>query len=769
MNSTKVNYLFLLYLTSLTIFSQGKDFTKFVNPLVGTKNMGHTFPGATTPFGKVQLSPETNLQVMFTDDGKYNPDTYIYCAGYQFSDNTIFGFSHTHLSGTGHSDLGDFLIMPTTGTLNLESGDAKQPKSGYHSQFSHKNEEASVGYYSVLLGDYNIKAELTATDRVGLHQYTFPKSDEAHIILDLVANIYLHEDKNTWTFIRVENDSLITGYKQTNGWARTKFVYFAMQFSKPFKSYGHKKYDHTKYNGFYRKFDEEHNFPEMAGKNIKAYFNFNTSENEKIKIKFALSSVSTQGALLNLKTELPHWDFEKIRAETKQKWNKELSKIDVETETLEQKESFYTAMYHSMLSPIIYEDVDGKYRGLDQNIHTSDGFVNHTVFSLWDTYRALHPLYNIIQPKRNNDMIKSMLAHHDQSVHNMLPIWSHYANENWCMVGYHAVSVIADAIAKNTTDVDLNYALKAAVNTANVSYFDGLGYYMNLGYVPEDKSSSSVSKTLEYAYNDWCIAQIAKKAKNTDAYTNFLKRSKNYLNVYDKSIGYMRPKLADGNWRKEFDPLNTHGQGFIEGNAWNYGLYVPHEVDKMIAMMGGKDSFSKHLDKIFTTPIEDKYIEHNEDITRDGIIGNYVHGNEPGHHIPYLYNFTNEPWKTQSRVRMIVNTMYSNKEDGLCGNDDAGQMSAWYIFSTLGFYPVNPGSTEYSIGSPSVKSAIISLENGKKFTIKTVNQSSKNVYLSKIKLNGKNKLNLTIDHKDIESGSELIFYMSEKPNKNLTK
>jgi predicted alpha-1,2-mannosidase len=762
-------FLLLFIICSSTSFSQTKDYTQYVNPFVGTKNMGHTFPGATTPFGMVQLSPETNQQPLFDSEGKYNPDAYKYCAGYQYADNTIFGFSHTHLSGTGHSDLGDFLIMPTTGKLNLEPGNAKELKSGYHSQFSHQNEKASPGFYSVKLDDYNIQAELTATDRVGFHQYTFPKSEDAHIILDLISNIYLYDDKNTWTFIRVENDSLITGYKQTNGWARTKLVYFAMQFSKPFKSYGHKKYDKVKYNGFYRKFDEEHNFPEMAGKNIRAYFNFDTTENEKIKIKFALSSVSTEGALLNLKTELPHWDFEKTKNDAKEKWNKELSKIEVETQTLAQKETFYTAMYHSMLSPIIYEDVDGSYRGLDQNIHKSDGFVNHTVFSLWDTYRALHPLFNIIQPKRNNDMIKSMLAHHDQSVHHMLPIWSHYANENWCMVGYHAVSVIADAIAKNTTDVDLNYALTAASNTAKVPYFDGLEYYMKLGYVPEDKSSSSVSKTLEYAYNDWCIAQIAQKANNSSAYNEFINRSENYLNVYDKSIGYMRPKLADGNWRKEFDPLDTHGQGFIEGNAWNYGLYVPHEIDKMISMMGGKDAFSTHLDKIFNTPIEDKYIEHNEDITRDGIIGNYVHGNEPGHHIAYLYNFTNDPWKAQSRIRMILDTMYSNKEDGLCGNDDAGQMSAWYIFSSLGFYPVNPGSTVYEIGSPSVVSAVVSLENGKKFTIKTINQSDKNVYVDKIKLNGKILSDLSIDHKDIENGSELIFYMSSKPNKKRLK
>lgn len=734
------------------------NLTQYVNPLIGTKNMGHTFPGATTPFGMVQLSPETNQQVMYID-GKYNPDTYRYCSGYQYDDTTIFGFSHTHFSGTGHSDLGDFLVMPTVGKLNLNPGDANIPESGYHSQFSHQNEFAEPGYYKVRLDDYNINAELTASDRVGFHQYTFPETDSAHIILDLISNIYNYDDKNVWTFVRVENDSLVTGYRQTHGWARTRTVYFAMQFSKPFYQYGHKKYDEMKYNGFYRRFNEAENFPEMAGKNIRAYFDFKTEKNEQIKIKFALSSVSTNGALNNLKAEIPHWDFDKVKAETQQKWNIELSKIAVETETLEQKETFYSAMYHSMLSPIIYEDVDGSYRGLDQNIYLSDGFINYTIFSLWDTYRALHPLFNIIQPKRNNDMIKSMLAHHDQSVHKMLPIWSHYANENWCMIGYHSVSVIADAIAKGTTDVDLNRALKACENTSTVPYFDGLDYYISKGYVPEDKSSSSVSKTLEFAYDDWCISQIAKKAGNEQSSLTYQKRSKNYVNVYDPEIGYMRPKLADGTWRPEFNPIDTHGQGFIEGNAWNYGLYVPHEIDNMISMMGGKDKFSAHLDMIFTTPIEDKFIEKNEDITRDGIIGNYVHGNEPGHHMPYLYNWTNDAWKTQERVRMIMKTMYSNKEDGLCGNDDAGQMSAWYIFSALGFYPVTPGSDEYAIGSPMVNKATIQLENGKTLIINTINQSSENVYVEKVEINGKVIVGNILKHSNIANGGQITFYL----------
>jgi len=735
---------------------------KYVNPFVGTKNMGHTFPGATTPFGMVQLSPETNQQAMFKD-GKYNPDTYKYCSGYQFDDSTIFGFSHTHFSGTGHSDLGDFLIMPTIGKLNLEPGNSEIAGSGYHSQYSHKNEFAEPGFYKVHLDDYNIEAELTASDRVGFHQYTFPETNNAHIILDLISNIYNYDGKNVWTFVRVENDTLITGYTQTNGWARTKKVFFAMQFSKAFKSYGHKKYGEIKYNGFYRRFNEKENFPEMAGKNIRAYFNFETKKNEIIKIKFALSSVSMNGAMKNLNAEIPHWDFEKTKLETQNKWENELSKIIVETETKEQKETFYSALYHTMLSPIIYEDVNNLYMGLDQNIHQSKDFTNYTIFSLWDTYRALHPLFNIINQQRNNDMVKSMIAHHNQSVHKMLPVWSHYANENWCMIGYHSVSVIADAIIKGTSDVDLKQALKACQNSSTLSYFDGIDSYMNIGYVPEDKSSSSVSKTLEFAYDDWCIAQIAKKAGEESVYEDYIKRSKNYKNVYDAEIGYMRPKLSNGKWRKDFDPMNTHGQGFIEGNAWNYGLYVPHEIDNMISMMGGKDDFSDHLDKVFTTEIEDKYIEKNEDITRDGIIGNYVHGNEPGHHIPYLYNWTNKPWKTQERVRMIMKTMYSNEEDGLCGNDDAGQMSAWYIFSSLGFYPVLPGSEEYAIGSPMVNKATINLENGNTLFINTVNQSKENIYVEKVEANGKVITGNSLKHSDIVNGGEITFYMRSTP------
>ncbi|MCO4292479.1 GH92 family glycosyl hydrolase [Solitalea sp. MAHUQ-68] len=756
--------LLAIFLLPLFASAQEKNFIQFVKPLIGTQRMGHTYPGATVPFGSVQLSPETDT-LSYEKNGKYNGDVYKYCAGYQYDDKTIVGFSHTHFSGTGHSDLGDFLIMPTTGPLQLNPGTADHPENGYRSKFSHANEIAEPAYYKVKLDDHAILAELTATTRVGFHQYTFPKSDNAHIIFDLTSGIYNYENKNVWTFVRVENDSTITGYRQTNGWARTRIVYFAMKFSKPFKEYGFKNQANDVYKGFWRKFDQSKNFPEIAGKQIKAWFDFNTEGGEMIKIKFALSPVSTEGALKNLQAEIPHWDFDRVKREGQQQWNKELNKIKVESLTNDEQINFYTAMYHAFLSPTTYMDLDGSYKGLDQNIHKTENFTNYTTFSLWDTYRALHPFFNLIQPKRNQDMIQSMMAHYDQSVHKMLPVWSHYANENWCMIGYHSVSVIADAVIKDNANFDANKALDACVTTARNQYYDGLSYYMKMGYIPEDKNSSSVSKTLEYAYDDWCIAQMAKKLGRNDIYEEFIKRSENYKNVYDSSTGYMRSKLNDGTWKSGFDALSTHGQGYIEGNAWNYSLYVPQNPAQMIEMMGGKDRFTKHLDSLFSMHLPDEFFAETEDITRDGIIGNYVHGNEPAHHVAYLYNWTNQPWKTQDKVRMILKHQYKPTPDGLGGNDDCGQMSAWYIFTSLGFYPVAPGSDEYSIGSPVVKSAELQLENGKTFSIATVNQSEKNVYVQKIELNGKPLTGYALKHADIMNGGKLVFYMSAKPKK----
>lgn len=741
-----------------------KNLIQYVDPMIGTAKMGHTYPGATVPFGSVQLSPETDT-IAYSLNGKYNGEVYKYCAGYQYEDKTIVGFSHTHFSGTGHSDLGDFLIMPTTGKLQLNPGVASKPLSGYRSAFSHSTEKAEPAYYSVFLEDHKIKAELTATTRVGMHQYTFPKSDDAHIILDLTSGIYNYDKKNVWTFVRVENDTLITGYRQTNGWARTRTVYFAMSFSKPIKSYGQAAQEKSVYRGFWGRFDQTKNFPEMAGQNLKLFFEFDTNDGEKIKIKMALSPVSSAGALENMKKETPNWDFEKVKKQSQEVWNTELNKIQIETIQKEDLVNFYTAMYHAFLGPTEYMDLDRNYKGLDMNVHKAENFTNYTSYSLWDTYRALHPLFNIVQPKRNADMVSSMLAHSDQSVHKMLPIWSHYANENWCMIGYHSVSVVADAIVKGNINFDAEKALQACVNTAKVPYYDGLEYYMKKGYVPEDKNGASVSKTLEYAYDDWAIAQAAKKLGKTEIYNEFIERSKNYKNVYDEKTGFMRPKLNDGTFKKEFDPLDTHGQGFIEGNSWNYSLYVPQDPADMIKLMGGNDKFKVRLDSLFNMHLPDKYFENTEDITRDGIIGNYVHGNEPSHHVVYLYNWTDSPWKSQDKIRMILKKMYRNGADGLGGNDDFGQMSAWYIFSSLGFYPVAPGSDEYALGSPLVKKAVFNLENGKNFEVETVNQSDKNVFVSKVLLNGKQLDKPFLKHDDVLAGGKITFYMSSKPNK----
>ncbi|MGZ3956599.1 MAG: GH92 family glycosyl hydrolase [Flavisolibacter sp.] len=760
----RIHLLILFSTLCLQGYSQQKDFTQYVNPLIGTQKMGHTFPGATLPFGAVQLSPDTDTIAMFTN-GKYNPDIYKYCAGYVYDDPTIVGFSHTHLSGTGHSDLGDFLIMPTVGKLQLNPGTKNAPQDGFRSRFSHATEVVKPDYYKVKLEDDDILAELTTTARVGIHQYTFPKTDSAHIILDLMHGIYNYDDKNVWTYLRVENDTLVTGYRQTSGWARTRTVYFAMTFSKPFSGYGNKNFNKPQYNGFWR-FNQSLNFPEIAGEQIRAYFDFKTEAGEKIKIKLALSPVSTLNALENLRTEAAGWDFDAFRKQGDAEWNKELGKIDVTLGNREDMVSFYTALYHAYLSPTVYMDVNGEYKGLDQNIHQAKDFTNYTTFSLWDTYRALHPLFNIIQSKRNRDMIHSMLSHFDQSAEHMLPVWSLYANENWCMSGYHSVAVIADAVMKDNLGPDTEKALAACVQTARNDFYDGLGFYRSLGYVPEDKKAgTSVSTTLEFAYDDWTIAQMAKKLGHQDLYQEFSLRSQNWHHVYDSSIGFMRPRLSDGRFRKNFDVLSTNNQGFIEGNAWNFSLFVPQDPLGMIRAMGGDKRFIPHLDSLFTMNLPDKFFEETEDITREGIIGGYVHGNEPSHHVAYLYNFTSQPWKTQQRIRMILRKQYQATPDGLGGNDDCGQMSAWYVFSSMGFYPFAPGSDRYELGSPAITQGTITLENGKRFTIETRNQGEKNVYVSRVLLNGVPLQHSYLRHDEIMNGGTIVFYMSAKPNK----
>lgn len=739
------------------------DVLRYVDPLIGTQRMGHVYPGATAPFGMVQLSPDTDT-IPYAVGGKYNPEVYRTCAGYQYDDSTIVGFSHTHFSGTGHSDLSDVLLMPTSGTLQLNPGTAADPKSGFRSVYHHRNEQAVPGKYAVLLEDHGIRAELTATTRVGMHRYAFARRDSAHVILDLVHGIYNHADKNVWTFVRVENDTLVTGYRQTNGWGRTRTVYFAMAFSERITHYGQQPDARpTEYRGFWRKFDQTRDFPEMAGKQLRAWFDFDLKPAATLLVKVALSSVSTEGALANMQAEVPHWDFDRVVRATQEAWRTELARIRIESKRPEVLTNFYTAMYHACLSPTVYMDVDGQYRGLDQNIHRAKGFTNYTTFSLWDTYRALHPLFNIIQRERSGDLINSMLAHYDQSAHHMLPIWSHHANENWCMIGYHAVSVIADAEIKGITGFDKSKALEACISTAQVPYFEGLGDYMERGFVPEDHSGSSVSKTLEYAYDDRCIAHLAERAGWDDIAQEFYARSRNYRQVFDTASGFMRPRLSDGSFLQDFDPLDTHQKGFIEGNAWNYGLYVPHEPVALAALMGGPKRFGEHLDSLFTMRLDDRYFARTEDITRDGILGNYVHGNEPSHHVPYLYNYTDRPWMSGVRTRQVMDAMYKPKPDGLSGNDDCGQMSAWYIFSALGFYPLCPGSDRYELGCPVVDRASLPLDNGNTFTVRTTGQGPKNVYVRGVKLNGQLLDRTYITHAELMAGGELLFELGAAP------
>ncbi|MBC7552976.1 MAG: glycoside hydrolase family 92 protein, partial [Taibaiella sp.] len=583
--------------------------------------------------------------------------------------------------------------------------------------------------------------------------------------------IYNYPGKNVWTYITVINDSEVAGYRQTNGWAKNRTLYFAMKFSKPFLHHGFQNSSKKEvYKGFWGKFDQRNDFPEIAGQQIKAWFDFKTEEGEKIKIKLAISPVSMANAKENLYTEAPGWNFNQVKEQGQALWEKELHKIEIKADE-ETMQNFYTAMYHSFINPTVYMDVNREYMGLDRNVHKADffsgnpvaeysrdTFTNYTTFSLWDTYRALHPLFNIVQPKRNADMIASMVAHYDQTPEHMLPVWSNSANENWCMIGYHSVSVIADALVKGTINPRNAHNFAAAYATAFNTKNDGLQQYMQLGYVPEDKSSSSVSKTLEYAYDDWCVAQMCSYFAPT-LKADLMVRSQYFKNVFDAGSGFMRPRLSNGTFKKEFDVLNTDEPGFIEGNTWNYSLYIPHDPAALVQLMGGNKRFVPHLDSLFSMQLPDSFFAETEDITRDGIIGNYVHGNEPSHHIPYLYNWTDKPWKTQERVRMILEKMYHPTPHGLSGNDDCGQMSAWYIFSAMGFYPVCPGSPDYQLGSPNIAEAVLHLENGKTFIIKTVNQGTKNVYVTKTTLNGK-KLAHTITHNEIMNGGEMTFYMS---------
>ena len=743
---------------SAAVFSQAG----YVNPMIGTDGMGHTFPGACVPFGIIQLSPDTDT-IPHNVNGVYQSKAYEYCAGYQYHDKTIVGFSHTHMSGTGHSDLGDILIMPTVGPLKLNPGTADHPDNGYRSRFSHSTEKATPGYYEVQLDDYGVKAQLTATQRVGVHKYTFPTSQEGRIILDLNHGIYNYDGKTLWATLRVENDTLLTGYRITNGWARTNYTYFAISLSQPIKKYGYKDHQRIPYNGWWRKFPVNNNFPEMAGRKLVSYFEFDTEKNPELVVKVELSATSTEAALKNLQAEAASKSFAEVVREATESWNHQLGSIEMKG-TEDQRAMFYTSYYHTMINPSVYMDVDGKYRGLDHNIHQAEGFTNYTIFSLWDTYRAEHPLLMLMKPEEATNMVKSMIKHQQQSVHGLLPVWSHMANDNWCMSGYHATSVLADAITKGA-DINKEEALKAMVTTSNVGYFDGIADYIKYGYVPLDGNGVAASTTLEYAYDDWTIYKTALNAGNQEIAEQYKKRALNYRNIFDKELGFVRPRHKDGSFKKKFDVLQTHGEGFIEGNSWNFSFHVPHDAFGLIKQMGGDKEFVRKLDELFTMHLPEEYYADNEDITKECLIGGYVHGNEPSHHIPYLYAWTSQPWKTQYWIREVMNKMYKNHIRGLGGNDDCGQMSAWYIFTAMGFYPVCPGTNEYILGAPYVPYIKLHLANGNTLEIKAPEVSDKKRYVKSVRLNGKPYTKMYITHEDITNGGVLEFTMSASPNK----
>lgn len=723
------------------------NLTQYVNPLVGTSGFGNVYPGAQIPFGGIQISPDTDF------------DDYDTAAGYKYDHPTVLGFSLTHLSGTGIPDLGDFLFMPGTGVMHLQPGTHENPDEGYRSKYSHSREEASPAYYSLVLDDYGTKAEMTAGKLAGILKFTYPKADNAWLLLDLNHTL---RSRCEWANIRIENDSTITGYKLVNGWGPERHVYFAARFSRPISDA--RIYMEDKpviYNTSRFRSDRE-----TYGKNVKLALEFSSEEGDTIVIRTAISGVSSQGALANL-AEIDGESFESLRSKGEFAWNNQLAKFEIDGDK-NQKETFYTSVYHTFLHPFLFEDSDGKYRGLDKGIHTSDNFRNLTVFSLWDTYRALHPLFNLVQADVQADIANSMLAHYDQSVERMLPIWSFYGNETWCMIGYHAVSVLADMIVKDIPGFDKERAFKAMVATAENPNYDCLPDYIEKGYVPFDKEKESVSKTLEYAYDDYCIAMAAKKLGKNEEYHRFMKRTLSYRNIFDKSTGYMRGKDSNGNWRTPFSPVAYEGPGSVngwgditEGFTVQYTWYVPHDVEGHINLMG-KDLYRQRLDSLFNVSLPED-IPGAHDIW--GRIGAYWHGNEPCHQVSYLYNYLGEPWKCQQRVREVVDRFYGNTPDALSGNDDCGQMSAWYIFNCMGFYPTAPSSNVYNIGSPALPKVTMHMSNGKDLKMTTANWSKKNIYVKELYLNGKLHDKSYITYDDIRDGAELHFVMSPVPVK----
>jgi predicted alpha-1,2-mannosidase len=742
-----------------TLVLAASALTTPVDPFIGTQGDGHVFPGAVYPFGMVQLSPDTQT--------RFWKDSYAWAAGYQYNDPTILGFSHTHFSGAGHSDMGDVLTEPISGDVRLEPGDGTKPLSGYRSRFSHDTEQAEPGYYAVTLSDYGVRAELTATPRVGLHRYTFPAGKPAHVLVDLRSTIYDYPGKILWSRIRVRPDGTVTGYRETRGWAPGRQLYFAMRFSN--EPSGNRIYNREPKTQYDRAFSPWYTRDDVLfreGRGLIAVFDFGTpAAAQQLTVKVAISGVSEANAIANLEAEAPGWDFDAARAKAAAAWGEALGALQIEAAEPVRK-MLYTSLYHALMAPSVFMDVDGSYRGPDHEIHHADGFTFRSTFSLWDTYRALHPLLTLLRPESDNvDFVRSLVASWQHAPDGLLPVWQFQGQETWTMIGYHAVPVIADNWLKGVHGDAAQLVLEAMVASATNPRYAGLDQYMKIGWVAADKEREGASKTLEYAFDDWTIARAASAMGRADIARQFDERARNWRNVFDQKTGFVRARNSDGKFREPFNPEAASYYGdYTEGNAWQYSWYVPQDTAGLIRVMGGNRKFVGKLDALFDAKVDPKQFAGVDDIS--GLIGYYAHGNEPSHHIAYLYVYAGEPWKTQERLQQIVRTQYQPVPGGLSGNDDLGQMSAWLIFTSLGFYPVTPGSGEYVIGRPFVDRAVLHLPNGKTFVIVAENLSDTNGYVGSVRLNGQPLSRAFLRHEEILQGGELRFTMQATPNRS---
>lgn len=710
------------------------NLTQFVDPFIGSGGHGHVFVGASVPFGGIQLGPSNFYK------------GWDWSSSYHYSDSIVKGFTHLNLSGTGISDLGELLVLPTVGVRKVWSGNQDRPKEGYASLYNKKTETVKPGYYTVKLEDYNIKVELSATERVGIHKYTFPEDKESRVIVDLSEG---NSDVATETFIRQINDTTFEGYRYSKGWAADQREYFSLILSKPVKNFVIYN-ENTKLEG-----------NEAKGKFIKGFLEFSTTEKEILYLKMGVSPVSMKNALANIRAEIPNWDFDKVVTDADAKWNKELSKITIKTKDEIKKRVFYTALYHTMIAPNIYNDANGEYRGTDKKVYPDPGFNNYTLFSLWDTYRAAHPLFTITQPDRVSDMINSMLLIFKQQ--GKLPVWHLRGNETNTMPGYSAIPVIVDACLKGFKGINLEEAYLAVKTSANGDFEPGVKDMMKYGYIPADHGPESVASAMEYAISDWAISKLAEKLGKKEDAKYFAERAKAYKKYFDPETRFMRGKMLDGSWRTPFDPVSAQHRinDYCEGNAWQYLWMVPQDPEGLIALLGGDKPFVAKLDELFS---RSSVLDEGASMDISGLIGQYAHGNEPSHHTTYIYAYAGEQYKTADKVDYILNELYTDKPDGLSGNEDCGQMSAWYIFSSMGFYPVNPSNGMYVFGRPLFGEVTIALPGNKSFKVETENNSSKNIYIQSVTLNGKKHSKSFITHKEILKGGELKFVMGSKPN-----